>query len=84
MTRAVDTIGDGSRSLLSRKIARLTRLLYPAPRAGEDFLSPCQNFVQRIGEVRGGLGKLLPDLLDEFLVALFDLLAEEGFERSLT
>lgn len=51
------------------------RLEEPLP-AGEDL-------VQCILKVRRRIGKLLSHLIDVFLEALLDLLAEEIFERSI-
>ena len=48
----------------------------------EHLLAPGKNVIQRILEVRRRLGELFADLLDVFLVALLDLLAEELFQRA--
>src|SRR5512140_1762087 len=49
----------------------------------EELLSSGEHVVQCVLEVRGAFGELAADLLDVFLVALLDLLAEELLQRSV-
>src|SRR5512146_2881643 len=52
-----------------RRIPRATR--------SEALLTAGEDLVERLLEMRGRVGELLPDLLDVFLVALLDLFTEE-------
>lgn len=49
----------------------------------EKLLAACENVVQRILKVRGRSSEVTSDLIDIFLVALLDLVAEQGLERSI-
>src|SRR5688500_3785482 len=59
-------------------------LLYPAPVALEHLLAVRQNVVQGIREMRRRFRELASDLIDELLIALPDLLAEEILQRSVS
>ena len=64
----------------SRKILPERLLLYPALVARENLLAASEDVIESIGEMRRRLGELLTDLIDEFFVALLDLLLEELLE----
>src|SRR3954466_11331771 len=72
--RAVSRICGRLVMLCGLKITATAELLYPAPPAREHLLPVREDLVQGLAEVRRVLRKLTPDLFDEFLVALLDLL----------
>jgi hypothetical protein len=59
-----------------RSLSAIVRALRPC-QSLEDFLSACQNFVERILKIGRALGKLLSNLRNILLKALFYLLTKE-------
>lgn len=49
----------------------------------EQLPSAGEHVVQRVLEMRGGFGEVAPHLIQIFVEALFDFVAEERFERPI-
>ncbi len=62
------------------KLLALRRAFYPVLK---DALSPGENVVQRILEVRRRLSEIAPNLFHVLFVRFLDLIAEELFERTV-